>query len=50
VQALKQHGIEKFVPLGENFDPNVHTALFELPDPNKEPGTVGAVTKVNDQI
>lgn len=45
-QALKQHGVEKFVPLGEQFDPNLHTAFFEMPDPSKEPGTVGAVTKV----
>jgi molecular chaperone GrpE len=43
--ALKQHGIEKLVPLGHSFDPNLHTALFELPDPSKEAGTIGAVTK-----
>jgi molecular chaperone GrpE len=43
--ALKQHGVEKFGSLGEKFDPNMHSALFEMPDPSKEPGTVGAVTK-----
>ena len=34
------------MPLGHSFDPNLHTALFELPDPSKEAGTIGAVTKV----
>lgn len=45
-QALRQHGVEKFRPEGAKFDPNLHEALFELPDASKEPGTVGAVTKV----
>jgi molecular chaperone GrpE (heat shock protein) len=49
MQALKQHGIEKLVPLGHSFDPNLHTALFELPDPSKEAGTIGAVTKVGSR-
>lgn len=47
MQALKQHGVEKFTSLGEKFDPNMHSALFEMPDPSKEPGTVGAVSKVH---
>lgn len=45
-QALKQHGVEKYRPEGDKFDPNLHEALFEMPDPSKQPGTVGAVTKV----
>ena len=32
--------------MGEQFDPNSHLALFEMPDPSKEPGTVAAVVKV----
>ncbi|KAL0033759.1 hypothetical protein WJX77_004249 [Trebouxia sp. C0004] len=43
--ALKQNGVEKFTPLGEKFDPNMHSALFQLPDAQKEAGTVVAVTK-----
>lgn len=46
MQALRENGVEKFSPEGQKFDPNLHDALFELPDPSKEPGTVGAVTKV----
>lgn len=44
-EALKKQGIEKYQSLGEKFDPNKHSALFEMPDPSKEPGTVGVVTK-----
>lgn len=45
VQALKQNGVEKFSPLGEKFDPNMHSALFQIPDAKKEAGTVVVVTK-----
>lgn len=30
-------------PLGEPFDPNVHNALFEMPNPDMEDGVVGMV-------
>ncbi|SMN20221.1 similar to Saccharomyces cerevisiae YOR232W MGE1 Mitochondrial matrix cochaperone, acts as a nucleotide release factor for Ssc1p in protein translocation and folding [Maudiozyma saulgeensis] len=40
LNTLKKHGIEKLDPLGEVFDPNKHEATFELPQPDKEPGTV----------
>jgi len=40
LSTLKKHGIEKLDPLGEAFDPNKHEATFELPQPDKEPGTV----------
>eukprot|EP00891_Asterochloris_glomerata_P003057 jgi/Astpho2/3057/gw1.00051.167.1_t len=44
-QTFRQSGVEKFTPLGEKFDPNVHSALFQAPDPNRQPGTVMAVMK-----
>lgn len=46
MQALKQNGVEKFSPLGDKFDPNMHSALFQIPDAEKEAGTVVVVTKV----
>jgi len=46
MQGLRENGVEKSKPLGEKFDPNLHEALFEMPDPSREPGTIGAVTKV----
>jgi len=38
--TLKRHGLERFEPVGEAFDPNVHEAVFEVPQPDKEPGSV----------
>lgn len=45
-KTLKKHGIEKLDPMGEQFDPNKHEATFELPQPDKEPGTVFHVQQV----
>lgn len=45
-QIFQHNGIDKIDPLGEKFDPNLHQALFEMPDPSRDPGTVGAVIKV----
>lgn len=39
-KTLNNHGIEKVDPIGEPFDPNTHEAAFEIPQPDKEPGTV----------
>ena len=39
-KTLAKHGIEKIDPMGEQFDPNMHEATFEIPQPDKEPGTV----------
>lgn len=40
LSALEKNGVRRFVPEGEKFDPNVHQAMFELPDPERAPGTV----------
>ncbi len=45
-QVFKQNAMEQFDPVGEKFDPMLHNAMFELPDPTKEPGTIAVVTKV----
>jgi len=45
LHVFKMNGLEQYNPEGEKFDPNLHNALFEVPDPSKEPGTVGVVTK-----
>lgn len=39
-KTLNTHGIAKIDPVGEPFDPNRHEAAFEVPQPDKEPGTV----------
>ncbi len=40
LKALEKHGIRVFDPQGAKFDPNVHQALFEVPDPNIPAGSV----------
>uniref|UniRef100_A0A060T7V7 GrpE protein homolog n=1 Tax=Blastobotrys adeninivorans TaxID=409370 RepID=A0A060T7V7_BLAAD len=39
-KTLARHGVTKINPVGEKFDPNQHEATFEVPQPDKEPGTV----------
>jgi len=39
-KTFEKHGLKRIDPLGEKFDPNLHNAMFEAPDPEKEPGTV----------
>jgi molecular chaperone GrpE len=43
--TFAKHGVEKFDPMGDEFDPNSHMALFNVPDADKEAGTIAAVTK-----
>jgi molecular chaperone GrpE len=43
LKVLEKHGVKKFEPLGEKFDPNLHQAMFEVPDPSRPAGTVAQV-------
>nr|CBM40837.1 GrpE protein homolog, mitochondrial [Polytomella sp. Pringsheim 198.80] len=45
MSVLKKQGVVRFDPTGEAFDPNFHNALFDMPDPTKENGTIAIVTK-----
>ncbi|KAL6591805.1 hypothetical protein ACP70R_049668 [Stipagrostis hirtigluma subsp. patula] len=45
-EVFKKFGVEKFDPLNEKFDPNRHSAVFQIPDPSKPSGTVASVVKV----
>jgi len=45
MKVLEKHGVKRFEPLGEKFDPNVHQAMFELPDPSRPAGTVAQVVQ-----
>ncbi|CAK7217107.1 GrpE, mitochondrial [Sporothrix bragantina] len=40
VNTLKKHGLERFDPNGDKFDPNEHEATFMTPMPDKEHNTV----------
>ncbi|WP_439923718.1 nucleotide exchange factor GrpE [Nitrobacter sp. JJSN] len=41
--ALEKHGVKRFDPAGEKFDPNVHQAMYEVPDPSVPVGTIAQV-------
>lgn len=49
-KMLEKHGIKKFEPLGEKFDPNLHQAMFEVPDPAVPPGMVAQVVQAGYKI
>jgi molecular chaperone GrpE len=40
LKALEKNGIRKIEPLGEKFDPNLHQAMYEVPDPSVPSGSV----------
>jgi len=40
LKTLEKHGVRKLSPLGEKFDPNLHQAMFEIPNPQIVAGTV----------
>ena len=45
LSRLARHGIKKLDPKGMKFDPNMHEALFEVPDPAVPNGTVVQVVE-----
>jgi molecular chaperone GrpE len=46
LKVLEKHGVKKFEPqTGERFDPNLHQAMYEIPDPTVPAGTVGQVVQ-----
>lgn len=40
MNTLKKHGLERFNPMDEDFDPNRHEATFQMHMPGKEPNKV----------
>ncbi len=43
LKVLEKNGVKKFSPVGEKFDPNVHQAMYEVPDSDVPPGHVAQV-------
>lgn len=55
LKALSSNGVKKYCEVpGDKFDPSLHSALMQYPDPDKETGTVGQVITVgftlNDRV
>jgi molecular chaperone GrpE len=40
LKVLEKNGVKKFDPQGSKFDPNLHQAMFEVPDPKVPSGFV----------
>ena len=45
LSRLTRFGIKKLEPMGRRFDPNMHEALFEIPDESVASGTVMQVVE-----
>jgi molecular chaperone GrpE len=43
LKSLEKNGVRKFSPRGEKFDPNVHQAMYEVPQADVPPGHVAQV-------
>jgi molecular chaperone GrpE len=45
LKKMEGHGVKKITPEGQKFDPNLHQAMFEVPDETKPNGTIMAVVQ-----
>ena len=43
LKSLEKNGVRKFSPQGEKFDPNLHQAMYEVPNADVPPGHVAHV-------
>ncbi len=50
LKTLEKNGVRKFSPQGEKFDPNVHQAMYEVPDADVPPGHVAQVIQAGYMI
>lgn len=49
-KTFSQFGVVKYGAVGETFDPELHDALFQMPDDTKEEGTIGQVVKTGYKL
>jgi molecular chaperone GrpE len=45
LKTLERYGVKRLDPQGERFDPNLHQAMFEVPNPDVPNGTVVQVVQ-----
>jgi molecular chaperone GrpE len=50
LKTFERHGIRQVNPMGEKFDPNLHQAMFEVPDPSIPHGHVMNVAQIGYAI
>jgi molecular chaperone GrpE len=50
LKVLEKHGVKKLEPVGAKFDPNLHQAMYEVPDESVPAGTVAQVMQAGYTI
>ena len=50
LKVLEKHGVKKLEPMGQKFDPNLHQAMYEVPDASVPSGTVVQVMQAGFTI
>ena len=50
LKTFNQFGVTKYGEVGDKFDPELHDALFQIPDASKEEGTIGQVVKTGYKL
>jgi molecular chaperone GrpE len=45
LKTLERYGVKRLDPEGQKFDPNVHQAMFEVPNPDVPSGTIVQVVQ-----
>lgn len=50
LKVLEKHGVKKLDPTGQKFDPNLHQAMYEVPDPSVPAGMVAQVVQAGYTI
>jgi molecular chaperone GrpE len=50
LKTLERHGVKRVEPQGLKFDPNMHQAMFEIPNPDVPAGTVLQVVQTGFAI
>ncbi|HEV7477469.1 MAG TPA: nucleotide exchange factor GrpE [Burkholderiales bacterium] len=50
LNVLEKHGVKRFEPTGEKFDPNLHQAMYEVPDSSLPNGSVAKVVQAGYMI
>lgn len=49
-KTLEKHGLVKTYPMGEQFDPNEHEAVFQVPQPEKNSGEIFHVARTGFKL
>ncbi|CAF0707258.1 unnamed protein product [Brachionus calyciflorus] len=51
LKIFEKHGLVQIKPTaGDKFDPNLHEAIFRVPIPNKESGSIEIVSKIGFKL